>query len=286
MPSTYAADRPAGLYIFFHGQSNSAGADNFWVAGGMLEAHNLIGINMEYTDGNYLVDAPGKLAAAEQAVLQTLADYKIVQGRGVMACFSGGGIVHEAYFNRHGRGGTSPAWSFCVNALYGANYRGSAAGGGCNWLVCLHEGERLLAGVGQSQLKVATEVIGASLGGKGGPEAAFLYSEALGHGIVDRDTAAASRMFGRTDLAIAPFIYMPDYPEPQLKPALVSLGRLAYGQAETALNKLVEAPQTPAELRAKAESLLARMRERTDRIVAMGQALSADDPILCDLTGR
>ena len=287
VPSTYSAERPAGLYIFFHGQFNSNGADNFWVAGGMLEAHNLVGINMEYTDGNYLQDAPGKLAAAEQAVLQTMADYKIVQGRGVMASFSGGGIIHNAYFNRHGAGGPramSPAWCFCTNALYSTNYRGPA-GGGWNWLVCLHEEERMLAGLGTSQTRVAADVLRESLAG-GAAEAVFFYAKGLGHGVTDRDTAWASRMFGRTDLAIAPFVYAADYPEPPLAPAVTALGRLAYGPAEAALKKLVAAPQTPAELRAKAEKLLTAMSERADRIVAMGKGLAADDPILCAAYAR
>lgn len=292
VPASYSDDNPAGLHIFFHGQFNSNGADNFWVSKAMLDDFNLIGINMEYTDGDYGNDPAGKLAAAEQAVRQTMADYKVIRGRGIIASFSGGGIVHQLYFDKHGKGGLKKAgtgWTFCLNALYGSNYRGSAKGGsGLGWLVCLHENERNMGRptVGESQCRLANEMIAESLEGKNAIDTAFLYVKGAGHGIVPVNTAWAHELFKRTDLAFAPFIYAPDYPQRELATAVNALGEFAYGRAEASLKQVLASPQTAGALKEKAESLSRKIDERIEKIVALGKTLSERDPILCDTYGN
>ena len=82
VPASYSDDKPAGIHVFFHGQNGQGGAPNFgqWQKA-FLEPFNLIGINMQYQDGDNAKDTPGKVAAAREAIGQTLADYKIIAGR-------------------------------------------------------------------------------------------------------------------------------------------------------------------------------------------------------------
>ncbi|MEI6970835.1 MAG: hypothetical protein WCL44_04895 [bacterium] len=292
VPASYSEDKPAGLHIFFHGQNNSQGADNFWVSRAMLDSFNLIGINMEYTDGDYRKDTDGKLAAAEQAVQQTMADYKVIPGRGIMASFSGGGIVHSLYFSRNGKQSSADRntkWTFNLNALYGSNFQASPAGvNGSSWLVSLHENERNmgLPTVGVSQTRVAREAILASRVDGGPAEVVFLYVKGAGHGITGTDTAWVAQLFQRTDLAFAPFVYTPDYPEQELRQAVAAINRLAYGRAESAISQVLALHNAPPGVKAKAESLSRQMSDRIEDIVAMGKSMSENDPILCDTYGK
>ncbi|HUS57118.1 MAG TPA: hypothetical protein VM141_00570 [Planctomycetota bacterium] len=95
VPKSYSEGNPAGIHLYFHGQGGHGGAANFgqW-AGPFLDSQNLIGINMQYMDGDNQKDTPGKVASAIEAVLQTMADYRVIPGRGVVCSFSGGGLPH------------------------------------------------------------------------------------------------------------------------------------------------------------------------------------------------
>ena len=214
VPSSYSDKNPAGLYIFFHGQGGGGGAKYFGCSN-YLEQHNLIGINMEYTDGQNQNDSTGKEDAAEQAVLQTMADYKIIHGRGFICSFSGGGIIHQLYFNQHGKGTLKrrdAEWSFCHNSLYGSNFWGSAKGGmPMSWLVSLHENERNMGQptLGTTQPQRAAELLPESLRSET-IDVVYLYLKGAGHGITGRDVEVSMMQFRRSDLALAPFIYAPD----------------------------------------------------------------------------
>ena len=96
VPAAYSEENPAGLHLFFHGQGGQSGAPNFGLwSKSFLDKHNLIGINMQYEDGDNARDTEGKVKAAQEAIAQTMADYKIVVGRGVVCSFSGGGLPHD-----------------------------------------------------------------------------------------------------------------------------------------------------------------------------------------------
>ena len=104
VPRSCSDANPAGLHLFFHGQTGQGGAPDFGLwARDFLEPQNLIGINMQYLDGDNMKDTPGKVAAAVEAIEQVMADYKVIQGRGVVASFSGGGLPHMLFAVMYGR---------------------------------------------------------------------------------------------------------------------------------------------------------------------------------------
>ena len=95
VPQGYSEQNPAGIHLFFSGQGGCS--DNKWFgqwAKFFLEPFNLIGINMKYPDGDNMKNLEGKVKAAQEAIAQVEADYRIVIGRGAIASFSGGGMPH------------------------------------------------------------------------------------------------------------------------------------------------------------------------------------------------
>lgn len=286
VPSSYSDKNPAGLSVFFHGQGSSDGAKSFGNSR-HLEQFNLIGINMEYTDGNNLADPAGKMKAAEQAVLQTMADYKVIHGRGVMSSFSGGGIIHLQYFSKHGKGKAKrmdPEWSFCHNSLYGSNFWGSAKGGiPASWYIGLHEDERNMGTptLGVTQTQRASELLSGAIRGETF-DVVFLYVKGEGHGIGARDVDVAMKQFRRSDLTRTSFIYLPDYPESQLKGIVAALDALEYGRAESSLKAILGNAQIAPEIKEKAEDLQARLAQRVEDVIALAAELADNDPILCE----
>jgi hypothetical protein len=285
VPSSYSDKNPAGLSIFFHGQGSAGGASSFNNRR-YLEQFNLIGINMEYTDGDNLEDYGGKVKAAEQAVLQTMADYKVIHGRGAMASFSGGGIIHMLYFNQHAKGKVkrlAPQWSFCHNSLFGSNFWSPATGGvPMSWYIGLHENERNMGKptLGASQTQRASELLEESIRGETF-DVIFLYVKGEGHGIGARDVDVAMSQFRRTDLTRVPFIYLPDYPESQLANLAAALNSLEYGKAEMALKVIRGNAQMSPEIKAKADELQAKLTQRVEDVIALAKELADNDPILC-----
>ena len=108
VPASYSDENPAGLHLFFHGQASQGSAKYFgqWAAN-FLDKFNLIGINMQYEDGDNAKDTEGKVKSAQEAVAQTIADYKIVPGRGVICSFSGGGLPHSLFYDGQAKTGRS-----------------------------------------------------------------------------------------------------------------------------------------------------------------------------------
>ena len=103
VPKAYDGKQPAGIHLFFHGQNGQKGAGNFanW-SKYFLEPYDLIGINMQYNDGDNYKDTDNKVRVAKQAVLQVMADYKVLP-RGAIASFSGGGQTLGTFFTQHGK---------------------------------------------------------------------------------------------------------------------------------------------------------------------------------------
>src|SRR5258706_2689622 len=62
VPAAYSDENPAGLHLFFHGQNSQSAAPKFgtWPRS-FLDPHNLIGINMQYEDGDNARDTEGKV---------------------------------------------------------------------------------------------------------------------------------------------------------------------------------------------------------------------------------
>ncbi len=282
VPASYSDSKPAGLHIFFHGQGGQGGAPNFdgW-RGPFLEAYDLIGINMQYMDGDNGRDTQGKARAAHHALLQTMADYKIVVGRGVICSFSGGGMPHGTLANGYSRT-RGRDWPFCHSAIYSSNYWANAAQGcAMSWFVSVGTKEWGLATPTLGQVGTArTGDLYDALRHGGCSDIHFKITKDKGHTITAEEVAASATEFARSDLAFAPFLYLPDYGDKALSGPVRACAALALGPASAMLAKLKAKTGNPPELAAKIDALQSLVDARVARIQAVSTQLCADDPVL------
>ena len=282
VPTTYSADNPAGVHVFFHGQNGQGGAPDFgrWKKY-FLEPFNLIGINMQYMDGDNMKDTEGKVAAAQQAIAQVCADYKVIVPRGVVSSFSGGGLPHGLTSAKYAatRG---PRWPFTLSIMYSANYSQDASVGvPMAWYIGVGTEEWSLAGLGQTAVGRASEIYRASAK-TGSPDVFLKVIAGKGHDILDVDSATAASLFALSDLAFSPCVYVPDYTDKELKdlrPAVEQANAQQAGAAAGLLAKLLAKPTLAEPVKAAAERLQARVAARLDAVGAMVARLAEDDPV-------
>jgi hypothetical protein len=290
VPRSYSEDNPAGLHLFFHGQGSQKGAASFdlW-ARDFLEPFNLIGINMQYMDGDNAKDASGKVASAIEAIMQTTADYKIIRGRGVVSSFSGGGIPHAMlvsdYAKMNVKRGT---WPFNHCAPYDSNYRHSVKGlATMTWFLALGQNEWNLAGagLGKSQTSRAEELFTEAAVG-GCPDVYLKITKGKGHSISDADVADSARGFRRSDLAFCGFFCEEDFVERELESVVRDANRLELGLAAGAVRRLLAGEKISPELRKKAEFIGRRIDQRAEAVLKLSKELAENDALLCTYYGR
>ena len=283
VPDSYSDDKPAGIHVFFHGQNGQGGAPHFgqWQKA-FLEPFNLIGINMQYQDGDNAKDMPGKVAAAREAIGQTLADYKIIVGRGVICSFSGGGLPHGLFFAQTGKI-KGPDFPFCHMAQYSSNFNPPIPAGTCplSWFFSVGSAEWGMGGptLGKAATSHMAELLAQAA--KGGDADLFLkIIKGKGHSIDDSEVAFSATMFRRADLAFAPFLYEPDYPEEKLATLVKQANALTLGPVLPALERILNDSKAPDGLKKKAEVLKQRVTSRVKAIMDVAGDLAANDPVL------
>jgi len=282
VPAGYSEANPAGLHLFFHGQSGQGGAPNFgaW-SKYFLDKYNLIGINMQYEDGDNAKDTEGKVKAAQEALAQTIADYKIVVGRGVVCSFSGGGLPHALFYDGQAKNGRGSAWPFCHAAMYSSNYRTKPAQQKVTpmtFSISVGQGEWTLASLGADGLSRMTEL--QSDTNQGAPsDLYFKVIKGKGHSIADEEVGESANGFRRSDLAFAPFVYAPDYAEKEFRVILDDANSLLLGRATTAIDRLPDA------LKAKGAQLREKIEGRAQSILALVKELGESDPVLTSYYG-
>lgn len=282
VPASYSADNPAGVHLYFHGQNGQGGAPDFgrWKKY-FLEPHNLIGINMQYMDGDNLKDTEGKVAAAQQAVAQVCADYKVIVPRGVVSSFSGGGLPHGLTAAKYAatRGAR---WPFTLSIMYSANYSQDASVGvPMAWYIAVGTDEWSLANLGQTALGRAGELYRASAK-TGSPDVFLKVIAGKGHTILDTDAEIAASLFALSDLAFTPCLYVPDFTDKELKelrPAVEQANALQTGAAAATLTKLLAKPALAEPVKAAATRLQARVAARLDAVAAMVKRLAEEDAV-------
>ena len=284
VPSTYSVDNPAGVHLFFHGQNGQQWSHDFgrWKKH-LLEPFNLIGINMHYEDGDNAKDTETKVMAAQQAVAQICADYKVIVPRGVVSSFSGGGLPHgltaEKYASVRGA-----RWPFTLSALYGSNYwKDASLGVPMAWYIAVGSDEWNMGkpSLGQSALARAGELYRAGAR-SGGPDLFVQVTAGKGHTIEDRDAELAAKLFALSDLAFTPCIYVPDYTDKELKelrPVVELANAVKTGAASAALAKLLAKPGLAEPVQAAATRLHARLATRLDAVAAMVARLAEEDAV-------
>lgn len=282
VPSTYSTDNPAGVHLYFHGQNGQGGAPDFgrWKKY-FLEPFNLIGINMQYEDGDNGKDTEGKVAAAQQAVAQVCADYKVIVPRGVVCSFSGGGLPHgltaAKYANDRGA-----RWPFTLSIMYSSNYfQDVSTQVPMAWYIGVGTDEWALASLGQTAIKRASELYRATAK-TGDPDIFLKVIAGKGHTILDADSETAASLFALSDLAFSPCIYVPDYSDKELKelrPAVEQANAQQAGSASITLAKLLAKPTLAEPVKAAATRLQTRVSARLDAVAAMVKRLAEEDPV-------
>jgi hypothetical protein len=282
VPAKYSEENPAGLHLFFHGQGSQGSAKYFgqW-ATHFLDKFNLVGINMQYEDGDNAKDTEGKVKSAQEAVAQTIADYKIVPGRGAICSFSGGGLPHALFYDGQAKNGRGAAWPFCHGALYSSNYRNKPAHqktAPMSFFISVGQGEWNMASLGSDGLGRMTELMNES--NQGAPcDLYFKVIKGKGHSLADEEVAESSNGFRRSDLAFAPFLYGPDYPEKEFQKIVQDANALLLGPAASAIDKL------PEPLKAKGAKLREKIDARVRSVVALAKELADNDPLLASFYG-
>lgn len=278
VPASYDGTRPFGLHLFFHGQNGQGGAKHF---GGwskpFLESHRLIGINMEYTDGDNQKDTDGKVKAAQEAIAQVTADYKVVQ-RGAVGSFSGGGMPHGLMLEQFGKT-RSAQWPFCHSTLYSSNFfRDPTTAVPMSWCITIGTEEWALADLGRTAVARAGELYQASLK-NGTPDVRFVMTR-KGHTIPGEDVTASAKTFALSDLAFGAFLYAPDFAEKELRTLVEQANRQQPSAAGIALGKLLAKPTLDAAVKTKAEAMQTQINERLGQLAAALTALPVEDPVL------
>jgi hypothetical protein len=282
VPAKYSDDNPAGLHLFFHGQGSQGSARSFgqW-ATHFLDKFNLIGINMQYEDGDNAKDTEGKVKSAQEAIAQTMADYKIVAGRGVICSFSGGGLPHALFYDGQAKNGRGQTWPFCHGALYSSNYRSKPAHQKqtpMSFFISVGQGEWTLAALGSDGLGRMTELMSDTA--QGAPsDLYFKVIKGKGHNLADEEVAESSNGFRRSDLAFAPFVYAPDFSEKEFRAIVEDANALLLGKAASAIEKLPEAQK------AKGAKLREKINARAQALLALAKELAESDSVLATCYG-
>ncbi len=297
VPKSYSDTNPAGLHIFFHGQGGHGSAPNFggW-AKHFLEPYNLIGINMQYMDGDNAKDTRGKTDAAIEAVQQTIADYKVIVGRGVISSFSGGGLPHAVYYTLHGRSAkrSSEAWPFSHVALYGSNYYGGRSGGTIparggppmTWFIGIGGKEwnmgKPILGVTQTEaMKIRLQAIKQD----GCMDVFYNYTKEKGHSISEEDRAVSAQLFRRSDLAFCPFLLEDAFEDRSVRRSAHYANRLQLGKALKSLARMLEKDDLDADVRAQATALQGKIEAREKALFDVAKELAAKDVVLANYYG-
>jgi len=288
VPKSYSEANPAGLHVYFHGQNGQNGAGGFgqWSAP-FLERFNLIGINMQYMDGDNGKDTGGKTEAAVEAILQVMADYKIIPRRGVACSFSGGGLPHGGLVGKFCKRSSNLPSPFVHQALYGSNFFARAGASiPMSWFIGLgsEEWNMGMPTLGTTQPARFIELISETA--KGGPRDVYLkITKGKGHSISAQDVADSAEQFRRADLAYCGFLYAADYREAELKSIVASANKLNLGSAAAAIDRLLASSSLSEELKTKAAGVKSKIDKRIDAVVALAAELAQNDPVLCTYYG-
>jgi hypothetical protein len=220
------------------------------------------------------------MRVAQRAVMQVMADYKVLP-RGAVASMSGGGQTLGLFFTAHGKNTSrDPFWPFQHCAIYSSNFRVNATGGPpMTWFIGLGGKEWNMYTIGQSQTARAAELFADTARG-GCPDVYLRIEPDRGHTISEGDVAASAVMYRRSSVAFTPFIYSSDYPQKELQQIVRSCNDLALGKAAMAVQAVLARATTKPEIKEQAESLKSQLDERVDAFMKMSQQLSQEDPVL------
>ena len=108
----------------------------------------------------------------------------------------------------------------------------------------------------------------------------FHYQLGKGHAISAEDIRISAEGFRRFDLATAPFLYAPDYPEPEVRNIVAQANAQQLGRAANALDVLLAKADLALEIKAKAGTVRRHIDDRAEAILAVAKTLGESGPIL------
>ncbi len=274
VPSSYEKNRPAGIHLFFHGQGGHKGASSFhqWNKH-FLEPYRLIGINMQYMDGDNSKDKQKKAKAAMNAVAQVMADYRVIP-RGVISSFSGGGIPHAVFYNRRG-GAIGWKWPFNHSALYSSNFWKTVRDQSMSWYVEVGGKEWNLADLGSTNSDVYRNLIQMA---NRYPEFMLNIEPKQGHTI--SDVSQSARMFHRSDLARSPFLWAPGYEHRTTRQIARRANQGKLGSAFGDIDRELNGGSLKKPLEKELKRLRTLIRKRADQMVSVCENLADRDALL------
>ena len=279
------ANRPIGVHVFHHGLGGKSMAGNFMLWMPLLQAGNLIGINMEYGDNNPHEEMAAKAAAARAAVAQVVADYPaVVPGLGAMTAFSAGGSPAGAWFGARGKTATAYGldWPFCQMNVFGSSLN---AGPEitllpCSWYRAMGSGEEQMAPGLSAYFLRSTQTNLKDPSPMACPDAYVAITQGRGHTILPTEVAQAGEIFARSSLMIGPFLRADAY-HASLRPAIAHANTCRMGEA---LRVLTTPPAgAPAD---QVAALRTRIQDRLNARVAACIALATNDPAMAEAYSR
>lgn len=301
VPSTYSDTNPAGIHVHFHGGGDdwekSAPKFGSWRKT-MLERFNLIGINMQFLPGVDSLKTHGTptVEPTRAAIEQVMADYKIVNGRGTISSFSGGGWAHQSFVKKYGQSKSKENfWPFNHSSAYSSNYylnsalsdpRGVKA---MTWLVTCGRSEWLVGGTVRLGFQTSTLYDSLLREAERGGSRDVLFKTIPGkpHWVDAREVVVSAELFNRSDIMLAPFVYEPDFGERELLSIAKTANARRLGEALSAVEKIpgAKSPKNGdgrdgSDRSVRAAQLREMIERRVEAVLKMLDELAEKDPVV------
>jgi hypothetical protein len=292
VPSSYSATNPAGLLVFLHGAGGPTPPEKqgkeylptAWDQG-LCEKFNLICLHASYADGMQSDDLQRKVDAAKKVIAQTMADYKIIAGRGILSAFSNGGRPEKELWHQLSENYTGAfpgvGFPFCTIAQYStvpvSRRLEVPVSPAISWFSYVGEHEWAFERIGVDDLPLyvtqAKRVLqGAAL------DLNFTVRPGITHDMPNEEMVVlAAESFERADTFFAPFVYAPDFVGKDVMAAVLALSKMELGAAAKLLTNLRSA---------ESEKLRSLLEKRVDKVLASLGQLSKSDPALAVRLGR
>ena len=278
VPNSYDESKPAGLMVFVHGHYNGQDDINQWFHNwwGAFGDANLIWIKMSFRDN--AGPTQRHMDSIRHAIAKTAATYKIILGHGVLTGFSRGATAMSYWVNQH------QGWPFNHVLSESGRYETSLPTtlSPMSWTFAVGQNEWNSFNLGNSA-STTMENLAGRLGSNGSMDIHLHVIDDEGHtvslhpSVIDPTKAA----YQRSRIFRAPFVYRPDFAEPELTNIVNSSQALKLGNAIRHAQALLDSsPNT--NLTDKANQLAELINERVDEMYTMLTQLAISDPVLAE----
>lgn len=278
LPPGYDSQEPSGMLLFMHGSYDGADDINPWFHNweGAFGSENMVFIKMSFRDNSSSDDA--HLQSTLYAIAAVANTYDILLGRGVLTGFSRGGFGISRLVDEYG------GWPFNhilgESIIYAMPIPESLQPMSWTMAVGQHEWDSWDLGTIASD-RISEVYKRVDDGGSLDLHMQVVAGE--GHGVLlaDSTIAAAVPAYRRSASFYAPFVYRPDFADPELQHVVDVCQSLNLGHAHQYLEQLI-ASDPGAYIEEKATRLGVLLTSRIDEMFAILTALQTLDPVLAE----